>query len=85
MQYTINRENYQRFDIMEVNKLPPRSYFIPFQTRQQADSVGIKEKRYASPKVQCLSGVWDFRFYPKPSEVPAATSMRAVAMVETET
>ncbi len=70
MKYQINRENYHRFDIFAVNKLPPRSYFIPFENRQQADAVSPKEKRYASSKVQCLNGDWDFKFYPRPAEVP---------------
>ena len=71
MKYQINRENYHRFDIISQNKLPPRSYFIPFETKAQADGVTPKQKRYASPKVRCLSGDWDFRFYPRPAELPA--------------
>jgi len=47
MIYCINRENYHRFDVMEVNKLPPRSYFIPFEDRAQADCVKLLHKRYA--------------------------------------
>ncbi len=70
MRYLINRENYHRFDVMEVNKLAPRSYFIPFKTRLQADAPSILEKRYASPKVSCLNGKWDFKFYPQPALVP---------------
>ena len=27
MQYQINKTNYHTFDIFEVNKMPPRSYF----------------------------------------------------------
>ena len=72
MLYQINRENYHRFDILSLEKLPPRSYFIPFSTREQADGVTIKEKRYASTKVRCLSGQWDFKFYPLPAEVPTS-------------
>lgn len=71
MQYTIDRENYHRFDVLEVNKLPPRSYFIPFRTKEEADSANILTKRYASGKVTCLNGVWDFKFYPKPGQIPA--------------
>ena len=71
MKYLINRENYHRFDILSINKLPARSYFIPFTDRQQADAVSLKQKRYASTKVRCLSGVWDFQFYPRPAEVPS--------------
>ena len=70
MKYSINRENYHRFDILEIGKLPPRSYFIPFPNRISADSVTIGQKRYASSKVQCLNGQWDFLFYPNPKDVP---------------
>lgn len=71
MQYRINTENYHNFKIFEVNKLAPRSYFIPYPTREQADAVNSREKRYKSPKVVCLNGEWDFKFYPKPAEMPA--------------
>ena len=70
MQYAINRDNYHRFDVLALNKLPPRSYFIPFASKAQADNAAPKEKRYVSSKVQCLNGAWDFRFYPRPAEIP---------------
>lgn len=33
MQYTLNTSNYHTFPVFEVNKLPPRSYFMekPFE------------------------------------------------------
>ena len=71
MIYCINRENYHRFDVMEVNKLPARSYFIPFEDRFQADHAKPLTKRYESSKVTCLNGTWDFKFYPRPSMLPA--------------
>ena len=64
MKYQINQNNYHTFEIFEVNKMAPRSYFIPYPDRAQADAVSAKEKRYASPKVLCLNGDWDFKFYP---------------------
>ena len=70
MIYCINRENYHRFDVMEVNKLPSRSYFIPFEDRFQADCAKPLHKRYESPKVTCLNGIWDFKFYPQPAMLP---------------
>lgn len=70
MRYSINRENYHRFEILQLGKLPARSYFIPFPDRKQADSAGIAEKRYASTKVRCLNGDWDFKFYPQPKRLP---------------
>lgn len=79
MKYPINKDNYHRFDVMEVNKLPPRSYFIPFSTREKADAAGIKEKRYTSDKVQCLSGQWDFKFYPQPSLLPDVLDTESIS------
>ena len=69
MKYIIDRENYHRFDVRAIGKLAPRSYFIPFSCRQKA-AAAPEEKRYVSDKVRCLSGQWDFRFYPRPAELP---------------
>ena len=69
MKYRINKTNYCDFNVFEDNKLAPRSYFIPYPDRGSADSVTGKEKRYGSPKVICLNGEWDFRFYARPSEL----------------
>lgn len=71
MKYRLNTENYHTFSLFEVNKQPPRSYFIPFPDRASADAVSLKEKRYCSAKVHCLNGQWDFKFYPRPAELPA--------------
>lgn len=70
MLYQINKENYHRFEVLAMGRLPERSYFIPFSTREKADAVILKEKRYRSDKVTCLSGQWDFRFFPIPKELP---------------
>ena len=71
MRYQIDRENYHRFDILGQNKLPARSYFIPFSSKKLADQADILTKRYTSDKVRCLNGMWDFKFYPQPAQVPA--------------
>ena len=70
MVYRINNTNYCDFEVFEDNKLAPRSYFIPYPDRKSADEVKGSEKRYGSPKVICLNGEWDFRFYPRPAELP---------------
>ena len=70
MKYRINKTNYCDFNVFEDNRMAPRSYFIPYPDRESADSVSGKEKRYGSPKVICLNGDWDFRFYPKPFQLP---------------
>lgn len=70
MQYSVNTGNYCDFHVFEVNKLSPRSYFIPYPDRKSVDAVTMKEKRYQSPKVVCLNGEWDFKFYPRPANLP---------------
>ena len=70
MKYLLNKTNYHTFGVFGVNKLPGRSYFIPYPSLEEADQVSPKEKRYRSPKVLCLNGEWDFKFYPLPSELP---------------
>ena len=70
MRYRLNKSNYCTFSTFEKNKLPGRSYFIPYPTREAADAASPKEKRYQSEKVLCLNGAWDFRFYPRPVELP---------------
>jgi len=70
MEYHLNTENYCTFETFEVNKLPGRSYFIPYPSRKEADKVSAKEKRYQSEKVVCLNGEWDFAFCPEPAMIP---------------
>ena len=79
MKYQLNTSNYHEFDVFEVNKLPARSYFIPYPDKAGADAVLPKEKRYASPKVVCLNGEWDFKFYPRPAELPAILDTEQVS------
>ena len=70
MKYQLNQSNYHDFNVFEQNKLPGRSYFIPYPGRREAEAVGPKEKRYRSEKVLCLNGTWDFKFYEDPSDLP---------------
>lgn len=67
MKYTLNTTNYYDFDVYEINKLPGRSWFIPFSSRETADLTDNAHKRYQSDKVTCLSGIWDFRFFENPN------------------
>ncbi|MBQ6159906.1 MAG: hypothetical protein IJK24_03055 [Oscillospiraceae bacterium] len=78
MKYTLNQQNYADFSVYELHKLPPRSYFIPYPDRAKADAVTPLEKRYRSEKVLCLNGSWDFRFYPRPAELPDELDTDAV-------
>ncbi len=71
MKYQINKNNYHDFKIISVNRLDQRSYFIPYPDRESVDRQDAKSLRYNSPKVINLSGEWDFKFYPVPSELPS--------------
>ena len=79
MKYRLNQTNYHDFGVFEQGKLPGRSYFIPYPDRREAEAVAPKEKRYRSEKVLCLNGVWDFKFYPRPAELPGTLDTDALA------
>ena len=70
MKYYINKENYHTFKTISVNRLDRRAYFIPYPDRESADKQSARSMRYNSTKVLCLSGTWDFRFYPHPADLP---------------
>ena len=78
MKYRLNTTNYRTFSVFRDRKLPARSYFIPYPDRASADAVGPLEKRYRSEKVLCLNGDWDFKFYPRPAELPEVLDTDAV-------
>ena len=79
MRYQLNQTNYCTFEVFEENKLPGRSYFIPYPNREAADAVSPKEKRYKSEKVVCLNGDWDFKFYQRPAELPAVLDTDSIS------
>lgn len=70
MKYLLDQKNYCTGTVYEVNKLSPRSYFIPYPSKEAADAVSLSERRYSSALVECLNGDWDFKFYPIPKDVP---------------
>ncbi|MCR4588226.1 MAG: hypothetical protein K5682_07460 [Lachnospiraceae bacterium] len=70
MYYHIDRDHYHDFQTIEVNRLPARSYFIPYPCADQFLAVPRGKERYASPMVKCLNGQWDFKFFPEPSKMP---------------
>ncbi|MCR4587032.1 MAG: hypothetical protein K5682_01370 [Lachnospiraceae bacterium] len=70
MYYHIDREHFQDFHTIEVNRLPARSYFIPYPAPDYYFAVPAGKRRYASPMVKCLNGEWDFKFFPKPGKMP---------------
>ena len=79
MRYEIDSTHYHDFGVFALNRLPARSYFIPYPSRAEADAVAPLEKRYKSPKVVCLNGEWDFAFFPRPAELPRELDTDALA------
>lgn len=71
MFYNIKRDNYKEFKVFEDNKLPARSYFIPFSNEKLADKASILNRRYTSDKVRCLNGEWDFKYYKRVDDLPS--------------
>ena len=70
MLYIFKHDKYSDFNVFEDNRLKPRSYFIPFETREQCDATDYLGERYASPLVTVLSGEWDFVYFKRVSEMP---------------
>lgn len=63
MRYTINKTNYRDFGKFSENRLPHRSYFIPFRTREALENSDFLTERRDSDAVLLLSGDWDFKYY----------------------
>ena len=71
MNYFLKTENYRNFTKFSENVMFPRSYFIPFSDLKELDGTDIRNERYSSSMVECLSGEWDFIYYKSCLEIPA--------------
>ena len=69
MQYKLHKDLCGDFSVFEVNKLKARSYFIPYPNKKEANSVSLLEKRYKSPYVKVLNGMWDFAYFDNPNDL----------------
>lgn len=79
MEYRIHRCLHGEFEVFEKNKLPARSYFIPFSDRDSMQNTDFKNERYKSDRVVMLSGEWDFAYYKNLSSVPACLNTEIVS------
>lgn len=70
MKYNIHRHLHDDFSVYEQNKMPERSYYIPFSSVEKLNETDYKNERYNSDRVQMLSGEWDFAYYDKLSKIP---------------
>lgn len=70
MKYTINTDNFRNFDVAEINKLPPRAYFVPYASKDNLCEQDVLTERYNSNMVTILNGEWDFKYYDKDMLIP---------------
>ncbi|MGN0521582.1 MAG: glycoside hydrolase family 2 TIM barrel-domain containing protein [Eubacterium sp.] len=70
MNYNLKTDNYKTFKKFSDNLLYPRSYFIPMKTLDELSRSGIRDERYNSSMVECLSGEWDFIYYKSCKDIP---------------
>ncbi len=77
MKYFIKLDNYKRFEVFKENVLLPRSYFIPFANAEELSGTDIRNERYSSSRVKCLSGEWDFAYYKDCRKVKSVVDMGA--------
>lgn len=70
MIYSLKTDNYKTFKIYKENVLEPRSYFIPFSSKEEMLETDIRTERYNSSMVAVLSGNWKFKYYEKTSLMP---------------
>lgn len=79
MQYQINKINYRDFHNFAENRLPHRSYFIPFFNRECLNGTTYLTERFKSDAVLMLSGEWDFRYYKSASQLKSVLDTDALA------
>ena len=72
MQYRLQGQYYSDFNTIDVDRLPGRSYFIPYPSRAAQEGIPLLEKRYRSALVKCLNGDWDFNYYDNPNDLLSA-------------
>lgn len=70
MKYIINTNNFRDFDTAEINKLSPRSYFVPYASKEKLCEQDVLTERYNSSMVTILNGEWDFKYYDKDMLIP---------------
>lgn len=70
MKYKLKTDHFKTFKIFKENVMYPRSYFIPFASLREMEKTDIRNERYSSSMVECLSGEWDFVYYKNCQNIP---------------
>lgn len=71
MKYNLKTDNYKTFKTFKDNVMFPRSYFIPYSSLAELENTDIRNERYSSSMVECLSGEWDFVYFKNCLDIPA--------------
>ena len=80
MKYQIKKLEANNFEIFEIGKLPPRSYFIPYTDRFALESQSVLSERYSSDMVTVLSDDnWGFKYFEKLSRLPSRIDTQAMS------
>ena len=80
MKYQIKMLEANNFDVYEVGKLRPRSYFIPYSDKNLLEKQNVLTERYSSDIVTVLSGEdWGFKYYEKLSRLPARIDTETIS------
>lgn len=79
MKYKIKKLLINNFQIFGENKLPYRSYFIPYHNKKLLSQKTPLNERYDSDMVNVLSGEWKFKFYEKITRMPSIIDTDNVA------
>lgn len=70
MIYNLKTGNYKNFNMFRDGVMQPRSYFIPFSSPEKMEGTDIRNERYLSDRVECLSGQWDFLYFKSCLDIP---------------
>lgn len=70
MKFNLKTDNYKNFAVFSKNLMKPRSYFIPFNDKEELEKTDILTERYSSSMVAVLNGEWKFKYYENCSQLP---------------
>ncbi len=82
MKYQIKKLNINNHSIYEENKLAARSYFIPYEDKNELLKASALTERFNSSLTTVLSGKWNFKYYEKISRLPMKFDSDAVSFDE---
>ncbi len=63
MIYNFKHDNFNKFEVFEINKMRPRSYYIPFNSTEEMASSTYLTERYNSSMVTLLNGSWNILYF----------------------